>query len=103
MRVLFLQQAFIPLSYCHSEFQGLSGDRLRKLNGITKLYASSFFFLIPCWKIILKKLIVYHFLICVTQLLNTPGRPYHFLWIKNSCQQKFLLGRQHSRVCVGKP
>lgn len=44
MRVLFLQQAFIPLAYCHSEFQGLSGDRLRKLNGITKLYASSFFF-----------------------------------------------------------
>lgn len=91
MRVLLLQQAFIPLAYCHGEFQCLSGDRLRTLNGITKHFSMLLFFIL-CWKITFKKLIVYHFLMCIAQLLNTPGRTYHFLWIKESCKSSYLAG-----------
>lgn len=37
VRVLLLQEAFIPLAYCHSEFKCLSGNG--KLNGISKHFS----------------------------------------------------------------
>lgn len=39
MRVLLLQQILVLLAYCHSEFKCLSGDRLRKLNGISEHFS----------------------------------------------------------------
>lgn len=38
------------------------------------------------------------FLTCIPQLHNAAATLYYFLWIKKSCQQKFLLGS--AQVCV---